>query len=299
MKTGNFDGVSASGDASLRIIAADDVVPVNLDLVPNYADIFPALKDQPYNTVDGIHYGIPHGRGANLMMWNEDVVTPAPDSWSVVFDANSPYKGKVSVYGYPIYIADAAVYLKATQPDLGITNPYELDDTQFQAVVDLLKVQNGIVGEYWTDPYKQISSFEGGNAVVGQSWQYQANSITADGKITVGTTLPKEGATGWSDTWMIASAAKHPNCMYLWMNYVVSPEVNAQIAEWWGEAPSNVKACALTADANHCDTYHAADEAYFDQVYEWETPTTDCRDDRGEICKDYAAWTQAWTEIQG
>ena len=55
MKTGNFDGVSASGDASLRLVAGDDVKPVNVALVPNYADVIPALKDQPYNTVDGVH----------------------------------------------------------------------------------------------------------------------------------------------------------------------------------------------------------------------------------------------------
>ena len=128
MKTGQYDGVSASGNASLRLVAGGDVAPVNLDLVPNYADIFEDLKGQPYNTVDGVPYGIPHGRGANVLMWRTDIVKPAPDSWSVVFDPNSPYKGKVTAYDDSVYIADAAVYLMAAQPDLNITNPYELDD---------------------------------------------------------------------------------------------------------------------------------------------------------------------------
>ena len=90
-----------------------------------------------------MNYGIPHGRGANLLMFNKDVVKPAPDSWGVVFDKNSPYKGKVTAYDSPIYIADAALYLKATQPDLRIDNVYELDDKQFSAAVDLLKQQRG------------------------------------------------------------------------------------------------------------------------------------------------------------
>jgi putative spermidine/putrescine transport system substrate-binding protein len=299
MKTGNFDGVSASGDASLRLVAGDDVKPVNVALVPNYADVIPALKDQPYNTVDGVHYGIPHGRGANILMWNKGVVKTDPSSWGVLFDPNSPYKGKISVYGFPIYIADAALYLKATKPELGIDNPYELDDEQFQAAVDLLKQQRQIVGEYWPDATKQIQSFEGGNSVIGTTWQYQANVIEADGKIKIGTTLPKEGATGWSDTWMISSQAKHPNCMYMWMDWIVSPKVNAEVAEWFGEAPANAKACAETADPNTCDIFHAEDEAYFDRVYEWQTPISDCGDDRGDSCKDFAAWQQAWTEIKG
>ena len=139
MRTGQYDGVSASGDATLRLIAAGDVAPVNTDLIENYADVYAGLKDKPHNSVDGQMYGVPHGRGANLLMWRTDMVKPAPDSWSVVWDENSPYKGKVTAYDSPIYIADAALYLMKTQPDLGIENPYALDDDQFQASIDLLK----------------------------------------------------------------------------------------------------------------------------------------------------------------
>src|SRR5215217_2486723 len=200
MRSGNFDGVSASGDATRRLIAAGDVAPVNLDLIPNYADVFPDLKDRPHNTVDGIHHGVPHGRGANLLMWRTDTVKPAPTSWGAVFDANSPYKGKVTAYDSPIYIADAAVYLKATQPDLGITNPYELDEDQFNAAVDLLKTQRGLVGQYWSLYTDEISAFSGKDSVIGTTWQVIVNLLEAD-KVPVKAILPDEGATGWSDTW--------------------------------------------------------------------------------------------------
>ena len=100
--------------------------------------------------------------------------------------------------------------------------------------------------------------------MLGTTWQVIANLAEAD-KAPVEAVLPSEGATGWSDTWMVAAKAKHPNCAYLWMNWIVSPEVNAQVAEWFGEAPSNKLACAQTADKNFCDTYHAADEDYFQQ----------------------------------
>jgi putative spermidine/putrescine transport system substrate-binding protein len=298
MRTGGYDGVSASGDASLRLVAGGDVAPVNVDLVPNYKDVIPALKDQPYNTVDDVHYGIPHGRGANLLMWRTDKVKPAPTSWNVVFDPSSPYKGHITAYDRPIYIADAAVYLQATQPDLNITNPYELDEDQFNAAVDLLKQQRKAAGEYWTDATKEIQAFTSGSTLVGTTWQYQANTLEAS-KVPVKAILPKEGSTGWSDTWMIHSKAKHPNCMYMWLDWVISPKVNAEIAEWFGEAPANSKSCALTVTKNHCDIFHASDEAYFDKVAEWETPVADCGDDRGDKCKDYSEWTQAWTEIKG
>jgi putative spermidine/putrescine transport system substrate-binding protein len=298
MRTGDYDAVSASGDATLRLIAGGDVQPINTDLVPNYADVFEGLKDQPWNSIDGQAYGIPHGRGANLLMWRADEVKPAPDSWSAVFDASSPYKGKITAYDNPIYIADAALYLKATQPDLGIDNPYELDDKQFQASVDLLKRQRANIGEYWSDYTKEQAAFTSGDSVVGTTWQVIANLLEAD-KIPIKTVLPKEGATGWSDTWMVHSKAKNPNCAYMWLDHIISPKANAAVAEWFGEAPSNSKSCAETADPKHCATYHADDEAYFDQVAYWTTPREDCGDDRGAVCKDYSAWVQAWTEIKG
>ena len=298
MKTGQYDGVSASGDATLRLIQAKDVAPVNTALIPNYADVFSGLKDKPHNTVAGKNYGIPHGRGANLLMYRTDKVKPAPDSWGVVWNDKSPYKGKVTDYDSPIYIADAALYLKATKPDLKIDNVYELDDAQFNASVDLLKKQRPVVGEYWSDYTKSQASFTQGNSVVGTTWQVIANLLTGS-KVPVATLLPKEGSTGWSDTWMISSKAAHPNCMYLFMNHIISPEANAKVAEYFGEAPANAKSCAVTADKDHCKTFHADDEAYFSMVAYWTTPVKECGDTRGATCKDYSEWVTAWTAIKG
>ncbi|HEX5928569.1 MAG TPA: ABC transporter substrate-binding protein [Solirubrobacterales bacterium] len=305
MRTGEYDGVSASGNASARLVDGGDVDPVNVDLVPNYKTIFSDLKDQPYNTFDGQPYGIPHGRGANLLMWNDDSVTPAPDSWNVMLDPKmaAENKGKISVYDDPIYIADAAVYLMTHQPDLGIENPYELNEEQFTAAVDLLKEQRPNVGEYWSEAAKQISAFANGDADVGTTWQYQYFALQEEGEPVAASPasqgfLPKEGATGWSDTWMISSEAKHPNCMYMWMDWIVEPKVNAEVAEYFGEAPAQSLACDETAEKGFCEKYHAEDPAFWERVYYWETPLADCGNGE-EDCKDYNDWVQAWTAIKG
>jgi putative spermidine/putrescine transport system substrate-binding protein len=318
MRTGQYDGVSASGNATARLVEGGDVAPVNVDLVPNYKTIFDDLKDQPYNTFDGTNYGIPHGRGADLLMWRTDDVKPNPTSWSVILDPNQAkkYAGHISVYDDPIYIADAAVYLKAHQPDLGITNPYELDDKQFTAAVNLLKQQHPFVGDYWSSYLKQINLFTSGDDQVGTTWQYQYFTLLADKQPVAAPGsdtgfVPTEGATGWSDTWMIAKNAAHPNCMYKWMNYVTSAPVQAQIMQWFGEAPAQSEACpadvvttadkqlGLPPDPKFCDNYHAADPAFWKRVYYWNTPLADCGDDRGNVCKDYNDWVSAWTEIKG
>ena len=299
MKSGEYDGVSASGDATLRLIYGGDVAPVNTSLVPNYSTVSDFLKDKPWNSVAGQMYGIPHGWGANVLAYKPAKVTTAPTSWGAVFDPASPYKGAITAYDSPIYIADAALYLMKTQPDLAITDPYSLDEKQFNAAVDLLKAQKLIVGEYWSDYTKAVQSFESGNTVMGTSWQVIANLINGDKKVAVESIVPSEGATGWSDTWMISAKAKHPNCMYKWMDHIISPTANAQVAEWFGEAPSQTLSCAETSDKSFCDTYHATDATYASQIHYWTTPTTACLDGRGNICKDYAAWTQAWTAIKG
>ena len=173
-------------------------------------------------------------------------------SWAPIWPGTD-YKGKLSIYDNQIFIADAAIYLKATQPDLNITNPYELDDDQFNAAVDLLKQQRPNIGEYWDGSTyaKQVTSFKSGESAVGTTWQYMVNLMAAEKPpVPVQAIVPKEGTTGWSDTWMIASKAAHPNCMYLWMDYIISPEANAKVAEYFGEAPSNAKSCDLTTDKN-------------------------------------------------
>lgn len=298
IKSGNYDVVAASGDLTLRLISSKEVAPVNTNLIPSYADVYPFLKLKAWNSFDGQPYGVPHGYGANLLAYNTDVFTTAPTSWDVVFDKSSPYKSKVTAYDSPIYIADAALYLMAHKPDLGITNPYALDETQLTAAVDLLKQQRANIGEYWSDYLKSTQSFETGDSVVGTTWQVIKNSLPAETPVDV--TVPSEGVTGWSDTWMIGARAAHPNCAYKWLDYIASPEVNAQATEYFGEAPSSSKACKFTADPNTCATYHAGDAAYASKIYYWTTPIAKCLDGRTDVtCTDYAQWTAAWSEIKG
>jgi putative spermidine/putrescine transport system substrate-binding protein len=297
LSSGEYDGLSASGNASVRLMERGDVAPVNTDLIPNYADVQEGIKDQDYNSRDGEPYGVPHGRGPNLLTWRTDEVMPAPTSWSAIWDENTPYKGKISIYDDSIFIADAALYLKATQPDLEIDNPYQLNDEQFEAAVNLLKGLAPNVGEWWADYAKQIQSYANKDVVIGTTWPYQVNVLKGDNQPVEGI-KPSEGTTGWSDTWMIYSNAAHPNCMYLWMNHMISPEAQALVAEGFGEAPVNLKACELTKNQNHCDEFHAEDEAWWEDVYYWTTPTEDCGGEGG-TCKTQEDWVNAWTEIRG
>jgi putative spermidine/putrescine transport system substrate-binding protein len=301
-----YDGVSASGDATNRLIANGDVAEINPALIPDWNDIAPFLQSPAHNTVNGKHYGVSHGWGGNLLMYRTDIVKPAPTSWDVVFDptASKPYQGRITAYDSPIYIADAALYLKAHNPELGITDPYELTQPQFDAAVTLLKQQRPWVGKYWSLYTDEIDNFTNGTTVVGTTWPYQVNTLKASG-VAVDAVVPSEGMTGWADTWMMSAKAQHPNCMYLWMGWMVTKEVQAQVAEYFGEAPANPKACEILDKGygsygvkDFCKLYRVTDESFYNAISFWKTPLQDCGDGRGQTCVDYSVWTQKWTEIK-
>ncbi len=295
---GEYDGISASGDATTRLIQGGLVAPIDTRMLPNYANVFPGLKDLPHNTVDGVNYGVPHGRGPNLLGYNKEVITTAPTSWDGIWEGGSTYKGKISIYDSSIFIADAAVHLMKTKPDLGIKDPYQLTQAQFDAAIALLQ---GLVANeptYWGYAADQIASYTAKDVVIGTTWQYQVNLLAGQ---PIAAVLPDEGSTGWSDTWMLAKAAKHPNCMLKWMDHMMSAEANAQATIWFGEAPTSPQACAAAEviSAGHCDQMHATDEAYFSKVHYWATPQTDCKDtDAATTCVSQDDWVNAWTTLR-
>ncbi len=298
MRTGQYDAVSASGDASLRLIVGGDLRSIDPKVVPDFKNFISALKSPGHNTVKGVHYGISLQWGPNTLLYNTKKVKPAPKSWSVIYD--SKFKGKVTVPDNPIQIADAALYLSKTKPGLGIKDPYELNDKQFKAAVDLLKKQKPLVKKYWASAADEIALFKNGDATVGASWPYQTNTLKAD-KAPVRDLIPREGATGWADTWMIGKKAKHPNCATMWIKWVSTPKVQAQQAIYFGETPANTKACAIMdkLSKGSCAQYHGnASAAYFNSIKFWKTPTKDCGNGQ-KNCADYTKWQQAWTEIKG
>lgn len=297
MSAGSWDVVTASGDASTRLIDEGAVQPINTSLISAYEDIFAGLKDRTSNTVDGAVYGVPLGRSANLLMYNSKQVDPAPKSWSATFEADSKQAGKVSVYDNPISIADAAVYLMGKQPDLAITDPYSLDQVQFDAAVALAAQQSSMSSERWSDYLTQASSFVLGSSVIGMGWNVTAKVAAED--VPVKTAKPREGATGRADSWMISAQGNNINCSYMWIDWMLSPEVNAAAAEHVGAAPANEQACKQTDDEDYCEKSHADDEDYWQDVYLWRTPSAQCLDGRTEVeCVPYSKWVEAWNGLR-
>jgi putative spermidine/putrescine transport system substrate-binding protein len=300
MNQGGFDLVTASGDASLRLVAGKKVQPINTDLIPNWKNVDERLQSAPWNTVDGVHYGTPYQWGPNVLAYNTNVFKEAPKSWSVVFEEQKlpdgkSNKGRVQAYDGAIHIADAAVYLMKKKPELGIKNPYELNKDQYAAAIDLLKGQRALVGRYWHDAMVQVDDFKNEGVVASASWPFQVNLLQADKK-PVASTIPEEGATGWSDTTMMHADAKHPNCAYMWMNHSLEPKVQGDVAAWFGSVPAVPAACkgnSLLTDTG-CDTNGFAN---FDKIWFWRTPIGKCESEGS--CVPYSQWAKDYIAVQG
>ncbi|MEM7170354.1 MAG: ABC transporter substrate-binding protein [Pseudomonadota bacterium] len=301
MNEGGFDLVTASGDASLRLIAGKRVQPVNIDLVPSWGTVDDRLKEAPWHTVDGVHYGVPYMWGPNVLMYNTEVFDAPPESWNVVFEEvtlpdGQSNKGRVQAYDGPIHVADAANYLMVTNPELGITNPYELNQEQYQAALDQLRKQRQLVSRYWHDAFIQMDDFKNEGVVASGSWPFQVNLLQADGQ-PIASTIPKEGATGWADTTMMHSEAANPNCSYMWMEHTLSSNLQSDLSVWFGANPSVPAACTDgrgMQTAEGC-TKNGLDD--FEKIKFWTTPVTNCAS-QGE-CVPYYRWVSDYIGVIG
>jgi len=301
MNGGGFDLVTASGDASLRLVAGGTVQPIDVSRVPSYASVDERLKGAPWYNVDGKQYGVPYQWGPNVLMYNTNTFPEAPTSWNVVFEEmNLPdgksNSGRVQAYDGAIYIADAANYLMTKDPSLGIKDPYELNETQYAAVIDLLKAQRKLVGRYWHDAAVQIDDFKTEGVVASGSWPYQVGALQLE-KAPIASVVPAEGATGWADTTMLATNAPHPNCAYLWMEHSLQPKVQGDVAYWFGSVPVVPAACKgneLLTDEG-C-AYNGFDN--FEQIKFWKTPTAKCAT-QADACVPYSRWVSDYIGVMG
>lgn len=301
MTSGGYDLVTASGDASLRLIMGGTVQAIDVTKIPSWSKVDSRLQDGNWHTVDGKHYGVPYQWGPNVLMYNTDVFPEAPKSWNVVFEEQTlsdgkSNKGRVEAYAGPIYIADAALYLKYNKPELGIDDPYELNEAQFAAALDLLRQQRELVSKYWADA-SQTDDFKNEGVVASTSWPYQVNLLQAD-KFPVGSTIPQEGATGWADTTMMSATAPHPTCAYLWLEHSIDPKVQGDVAYWFGSAPSVPAACDGASELFGSEGCKANGFDTFDSIHFWKTPIADCGNGNSD-CVTYDRWTEEFTTILG
>ena len=300
MNQGGFDIVTASGDASLRLIAGNKVQEINTSLIPSWDTIDPRLQDAEWHTVNGKHYGTPYMWGSNVLMYNTEAFgNTAPTSWNVVFEEQTladgkSNKGRVQAFDGPIHIADAALYLMFHNPELGIKDPYELTEDQYNAALDLLRQQRDVVGRYWHDAFIQIDDFTNEGFVASGSWPFQVNLLVG-AEQPISSVIPQEGATGWADTTLLHVDAAHPNCSYLWMEHQLSSNLQSDLGAWFGAVPVVPSKCGTGLMGPDSCQINGIDN--FDKIHFWKTPQANCKSQ--DVCVPYYRWVTSYIAVLG
>ena len=301
MNEGGFDLVTASGDASLRLVAGKRVQPINIQLVPSWSAVDKRLQNAPWHTVDGVHYGVPYMWGPNVLMYDTRAFKQAPKSWAVVFeettlDDGKSNKGRVQAYDGAIHVADAANYLMYHRKELGIKNPYELNEDQYKAALDLLRQQRKLVSRYWHDAFIQMDDFKNEGVVASGSWPFQVNILQSE-KHPVLSTIPQEGATGWADTTMLHAEASNPNCAYMWMEHTLASNLQSDLSVWFGANPSVPAACTDGRGMQNAAGCTANGLDDFEKIRFWTTPVSKCKTQG--TCVPYYRWVSDYIGVIG
>ena len=188
-----------------------------------------------------------------------------------------------------------------TQPDLGIKNPYALDQKQLDAAVALLKDQRQNISEYWSDYLKEVQAFKTGDSRDRHDLAgHRAASPQAE-KVPVKAILPERGLdrlVGHLDDQRERRAPQ----LRLRVDglHHRARSRRRRWREYFGEAPANGQGLRAHRTRRSARPTTSTDKAFADKIWYWTTPISQCLDGRTDVtCTDYGDWTQAWTEIKG
>ena len=271
-----YDLVSASGDASVRFIHSGTLLEVDVSKVPNFKYLFPKFHRPAWNTVGDRHYGVSFTWGPDPLIYNTTVFPSTPKSWHVLYDPK--YKGKLATADNPITIADVALYL-------GYKDVYNLNESQLMQVKKTLVAQKPLLRTYWSSAADLENKFENHEVVASNGWPL----MTADlkkAKFPVGETIPREGATGWADTWMISKYSPNADLALEWINYMIGPRGQLGVINVTNYSGASQAVIPLLGKAR-VHALHMDDLSYFDKLHMWVTPP------------NYALWQKIWLDVKG
>ncbi|HXT34584.1 MAG TPA: ABC transporter substrate-binding protein [Chloroflexota bacterium] len=271
-----YDLVSASGDADRRFIHSRTLLPIDVSKLKNFNQLYPKFHAPPWNTVNGIHYGVSFVWGANVLIYDTRKFKQAPASWEVLYDHK--YKNEVSIYDSAITIADVALYL-------GWKDCYNLNNSQLAKIKTVLQQQKPLLRKYWAGAGDVEDAFQHGELVASSAWPLMTNDLRK-AHFPIGETVPREGATGWADTWMISKSSPNVDLAMKWIDYMIGPQGQLGVINVTAYSGSS-RAVVPALGPARVKALHMDDQAYFDQLHIWSEPV------------NYADWVKVWTDVRG
>lgn len=216
------------------------------------------------------------GIGYNVGKVTEILGEDAPvDSWSLIFDpANSD---KLAECGISMLDAPTEM-LPAAMKYLGL-DPRSTSRADFQAASDLVTSIRSNIRYFHSSQY--ITDLANGDTCVAIGWsgdvfQAQARAAEADNGVEIAYSIPNEGALQWFDMMAIPVDAPNPDLAHQFINFVMDPQITADITNYVWYANANAGSMALvdpdiTSDPGIFPTDETKDRLWAAAVYDART----------------------------
>lgn len=255
---GQVYNLVSTGIASAKALYKSGIV-IALDesKITEYPNLFEKFKGD-FSKVDGNLVSVPLDWGTLPMEINLDEVKEPYDSWGVLWDEQ--YKGKIAMMDDPIAsITTTAIYL-------GIKDPYNLTDADFEKIKEALLKQKPLVRLYTSGFGEANDAFISGEIVAAASLGEYLHAKLIEAKLNVKQVVPKEGAVIWSDSWAIVKDSPNQDLAYKWIDKVLTLDTQKVICEKLGYGGVNKGLPAVLPD-NIKEALNMFDEKSVEQYF--------------------------------
>jgi spermidine/putrescine transport system substrate-binding protein len=202
------------------------LAPLNYDNIPNFENIDAKFKDPPYDPDN--KFCVPYQWGTTGIGYNADEFDEAPDSWAYLFDPEmaGSYAGKMSMLNDPRESIGAA--LKYLGYSVNSTDEGKLEEAK-----QLLIRQKEWVKTYDSEQYEDLIAAD--ETLLAHGWSGDF-FFAAEEDERIWYVIPQEGGVIWADNLCIPESSKNQYTAEVFINYLLKPEVGAQITNftWYG-----------------------------------------------------------------
>ena len=269
---------SCVDEATLEMVQKGIYAPLDQSRLIHWNDLFPSMQQLPGVQVDGQIYMLPVDAGTSGLVYNADVVTTPPDSWTDLFDPQ--WQGRAGMED----IAVTAFMIGALAN--GITDPINMDQTQIDQVKQYLIDHKSQFRTFWKGDAEVKSLFKSGEIVISSGYPDTAKALSKEG-VNAKFVTAKEGQFLWACGYGITPdvAPENFDAAYALLNYYTSPEAELYEAEQWNYQIANQKTLDIASP-------ELIKEASLDAPFHLENAIP------ASPPANRDAWVAAWTEVK-
>ena len=254
----HFDILIISNEGVKTIYQMGLASPLDISQIPNYQDLHANLKFNKWAQFNAEIYAVPWAWGPTGLLYDTTKISE-PDSWNILW--NPEYRDSVSVW-------DDVSMIWITALSLGYKNVFNLTKQQLKDVKDKLHKLNEQVVFYYAGNDEMFNAIDKHNVGLLNSWFNPSKRLAEENKF-YRMVIPKEGAVGMFDSYLISSKTDKKDLSHRFINHQISPKIQNQMIQITGLAPANIETISLL-EPEEIKSLHLDKSDYFNKMILWD-----------------------------